>query len=315
VTMADRINYLLRPNKNIERKMLVELVNRLGSVHQLDEYKYIGFGSYFFNDFRLLHTRCGIRRMTSFENRAQRYQRALFNRPYRSIEVLQGDATDLLRVERWNRRSIVWMDYEGKLTASVLDDIQTIVSSAKAGSLVLFSVNAHPPTTAESNRKMRKHLSRIAYPELIGSTPQSKDMMGWGTAQIGREAIDSAILLAVRDRNSLNSGGWPVSYRQLVNFNYRDSVRMLTVGGLVSYDRDTDLYESAAFEKLLFFRDGPDAYVIDAPTLTTKEVESLRRQLPRGRKKVVLAGLGEDEVAKFEQLYRHYPTFAESEIF
>jgi len=55
-----KVNYVLRPAKNVERKMLCEAFQRLTNFASLREYRYIGFGSIFFSDFTLFHRNLGI---------------------------------------------------------------------------------------------------------------------------------------------------------------------------------------------------------------------------------------------------------------
>ncbi|MFH1744434.1 MAG: O-methyltransferase, partial [bacterium] len=56
-----KFHYALRPAKNIERKMFCEAFARLSRIAPLPTYRYIGFGSNEFCDFRLFHERLGIK--------------------------------------------------------------------------------------------------------------------------------------------------------------------------------------------------------------------------------------------------------------
>lgn len=67
VPSFEKINYSLRPAKNIERKMILEALYRLSSFHSIREYQYIGFGSTFFTDFSLFHKNMGINDLYSIE--------------------------------------------------------------------------------------------------------------------------------------------------------------------------------------------------------------------------------------------------------
>ncbi len=49
----EKINYNLRPNKCIERKMMCDALGRLSFIEHLDNYRYIGLGSPYFADFIL----------------------------------------------------------------------------------------------------------------------------------------------------------------------------------------------------------------------------------------------------------------------
>jgi len=136
--------YSLRPAKNIERKMMGEAFARLAPLSPLSKYRYIGFGSEFFNDFALYHETLGIREMLSIEHDIDRVPRCEFNRPYKCIRVEPGTASQVLPRLRWEPRSIVWLDYLDRLKRSVLDDIALVASAASSGSLLVWTVNAQP---------------------------------------------------------------------------------------------------------------------------------------------------------------------------
>lgn len=138
------VNYHLRLAKNIERKMMGEAFSRLSSIARLSSYKYVGFGSEFFNDFSLFHQSLGIVDMVSIERDGHRIDRCKFNRPYGCIEIHEGTASDVLPKLSWEERSIVWLDYTEMLSSAILDDISFLVSRAKSGSALVWSVNAHP---------------------------------------------------------------------------------------------------------------------------------------------------------------------------
>ena len=68
----EKINYLLRPNKSVERKMVCEMLAGISSVKDLSAYQYIGFGSTYFADFSLFHRSFGITKMISIEGKNKR---------------------------------------------------------------------------------------------------------------------------------------------------------------------------------------------------------------------------------------------------
>ena len=56
------MNYLFRPAKNIERKMLCEALSRLSIISDVKHYQYVGFSSVYFADFSLFHKQLGIQK-------------------------------------------------------------------------------------------------------------------------------------------------------------------------------------------------------------------------------------------------------------
>lgn len=53
--MASQPFYHLRPNKSIDRNLFVQTLIGLTSVFPVADYWYTGFGSYMFDDFKILH--------------------------------------------------------------------------------------------------------------------------------------------------------------------------------------------------------------------------------------------------------------------
>jgi hypothetical protein len=86
----EMMNYLFRPAKNIERKMLCEALSRLSVIADVKHYQYVGFGSVYFADFTLFHKQLGIQKLISIESEEEMETRVRFNQPYSCIEVMVG---------------------------------------------------------------------------------------------------------------------------------------------------------------------------------------------------------------------------------
>ena len=67
----EKFHYLLRPSKQVERKLLIETCHRLARAnYRVSEYTYIGLGSVYFVDFVLLHRYLYIDDMICVEREA-----------------------------------------------------------------------------------------------------------------------------------------------------------------------------------------------------------------------------------------------------
>lgn len=140
----ERINYSLRPAKAIERKMMCEAFRRLtpfGSVHT---YRYVGFGSAYFSDFALFHRALGIHDMVSVEKDEANESRFVANRPFKCIRLEFGHSNDVLPRLNWDVRTIAWLDYDGRLTESVLRDVELVAARAVRGTVLVLSYNVNP---------------------------------------------------------------------------------------------------------------------------------------------------------------------------
>jgi len=324
---APVLNYSLRPAKNIERKMMGEAFARLAPLCPLSKYRYIGFGSEFFNDFALYHETLGIRDMVSIEHHLARVPRCEFNRPYKCIKVVPGTASEILPKLKWEPRSIVWLDYLDKLERSVLSDVSLVVAAASSGSLLVWTVNAHPwgdgadgqdakrilaselPKYRE--KKLRDSLSPMFVPDEWVKEPLSK----WGLAVVYHKLIRAEIDRVLSDRNASATPEEKRTFHQCFHFRYADGQRMLTVGGVLLNPADTKTLGREPFEGLPFVRQADDAVEIKPPILTAREVRYLSRLFPHNRKNTqALKWLAAEDIENFRQVYRYYPVYAESEL-
>jgi len=321
------VHYSLRPAKNIERKMMGEAFARLAPLCPLSKYRYIGFGSEFFNDFSLYHETLGIRDMLSIEHDVERVPRCEFNRPYKCIKVEPGTASEVLPKLKWEPRSIVWLDYLDRLRHSVLADISLVVSAASSGSLLVWSVNAQPwedgadeddgkhvakvNLPAHRIKKLRDSVSPKLVPDEWVKEPLSK----WGLAAVCYKLIAAAVKSSLDDRNGSAVDAKKLMFHQCFHFRYADGTRMLTVGGVLLNPADAATLGAEPFDGLPFIRKTEDALEIKPPVLTGREARHLSRLCPDDSAKFEVPDwLTKEEVESFRQVYRYYPVYAESEL-
>ena len=68
VRSYEKFNYLLRPSKQVERKLFIEALHRLRAAgYPIYEYTYLGLGSVFYADFILFHKYLYIDKMICAE--------------------------------------------------------------------------------------------------------------------------------------------------------------------------------------------------------------------------------------------------------
>jgi hypothetical protein len=312
----ERINYGLRPAKNIERKMLCEALHRLSAFGHLETYRYIGFGSTYFSDFILFHKSLGITAMVSIEHAVEHQARFESNLPYKCITLEFGESTAVLPRLPWDKRSIVWLDYDGVLDAGVLADVATVCANAISGSVLLLTVNANIPKDRE--RKClppREVLRRNVGEEKLPDDLQTGDFLEWGTAQIYRGIIDSQIRMTLKQRNGGLAGDCRIDYAQVFNFNYSDGTRMLTLGGLLYEEGHRAQVENCGFANLKFYRPGDESYVIEVPLLTFLEIRRLNQLLPVDDcDQFVAPPVPPSDARKYARIYKYFPTFTEAEV-
>lgn len=308
-----RVHYGLRPAKHIERKMLVEAFRRLFPFRPPDQYRYIGLGSIYFVDFILIHKALGIRDMVSIERRVQDRYRFEFNRPYECVVMAFGESGDQLPLLEWDKPTILWLDYDNPLEAGHLEDINTFVARANAGDVIVISINVHPNKRGASN--LLQELEDRVGLERIPLGTESSALREEGLGVVSHVIMTNQIQTSLSIRNSGVVPGQQLAFRQLVHFRYRDGAMMLTLGGIFFNPEQDDVLNACRFEDLSFIRAGNEPYLIDPPKLTYRELRSLDSQLPcDDASQLTSPGIAVEDLRHYADVYRFYPTYAETEL-
>lgn len=312
------IDYRLRPAKNIERKMMGETFARLAAIRPLSQYRYVGFGSEFFNDFALYHQRLGIREMVSIERDEGVVERCKFNRPYRCITIRPGSSQSVLPQLSWSKRTIVWLDYTQQLDTAMLEDVRFVLAQASSGSALIVTVNAHADAedrgAAAPERRLELLRSRVGKAR-VPSGVTGGDLAKWGLADVSYRIIRDEMQTTLNDRNAPLKSKDRWVFKQCFHFQYRDGQQMLTVGGVLLDPADRRAMGSRPFEGLPFVREDSVPMRIEPPTLTAREVRHLNRRMPRENAAVKdLPWLTDEERDQYRQVYRFFPVFSESEL-
>lgn len=308
------INYVIRPAKGVERKMLAELCSRLGLIHPLKEFQYVGYGGAYFCDFALFHRALNIPRMISIEHDKPGIKRYDFNKPFKCVTVEPGNACDLLPDLDWSRPSVVWMDETEHLSADILNLIGAVVRQLVSGSLIALTVAA-ARLDGDDDKSKRQHLTR-----LLGKfTPDVADN------ELAGPRLETRLfrllcgeMQKILDR--CDAGAEECQRRQFVpviHFGYRDNRRMNTFGGLVLTKADMELRLQAVVKDLVFVvspeRETP--FEIEVPNLSLKEVRRLNECLPCDELPVSELreemGLVAADIHAYANIYRYYPHLSE----
>lgn len=198
----ERINYALRPAKNIERKMIADALRRLRGFAPLKTYRYIGLGSTYFSDFTLFHKALDIQQMTSIEEDEQNSERFEFNVPFGCVEMAFGHSTDVLPTLSWDAETIVWLDYDDPLDGGMLADIRFVTAEAKPGSVLIVTANAHPVPLSAGIDRVEKLRDNVGPENVPAEVQSATDLGGWKLASVYRKIVDNTIAATLRDRNA-----------------------------------------------------------------------------------------------------------------
>lgn len=309
----DRINFNLRPNKRIERKLIAEALTCIYRYDNPRRFGYVGMGSYYFSDFIVFHRLFGIDNMVSIEADIGNIDRFHFNKPFDCIEMQFGTTHDLLSgLPIFDQSPVIcWLDYYSYLTDAVLGDIQTVLTRATRGSALVITLQADGFKGPEHVDKFFSNL-----PEELDSIENKRRLSrANGVHEFMLEVIQSKIDSTIRD---INVGSVdPIIPKPIINIAYKDGVKMATFGWL--------LLNQGQLDKLNVIPQALDApgisvpniLDITAPTLTFKEITHLKTILPNG-----VAGadfeqrakpIKKDPALQFAKFYRYFPSFADVE--
>lgn len=306
------VNFSLRQNKCIERAIAFDCISLVMNELNIVNAVYVGFGSVWFEDFVLAHRFLGIKTMVSIERDPVVFRRALFNRPYRTVEVLDGDSFSVIpsllqRHDLMDRPWVVWLDHDREINEDRLDELVDLISTLPPNSFLLITFSALPGKygkVPERPERIRNLFGDIA-PEPLN-------------ARDCKEEADLARVLANATEDLLLSRAIqtarPGSYVPAASLTYKDSIPMVTVGGVLP---SADNYD--AVKSLVSNADWPGRIdrIIDAPPLTPKEVMALQSMLPSNsaptRQDVQNMGfdLEEAHLASYVDHYLRYPQFAQ----
>jgi hypothetical protein len=310
----ERFNYLLRPNKNVERKLMLEILSAFGADprFKFSTYRYVGLSSVYYADAVLFHKRLGIADIVSIEKETSRRKRLEFNRPFSCIKVLPGTTTQLLPQLEWTKPQIVWLDYDGGLALEQFADFETLAANLSSGDFFFATVNAElhqlkgikqdgqeldleaalrqvvPADTVPQD--VEKRLTTVAFPSLVG------------------EIWDSYARSKVLARDA------GLRFLPLLNLTYADGARMVTYGGVLLNDGDRAKVQALNLNQRFDYVAKEVQFALAVPQLTHKEKLELDRLLPTSAApdaKVLPFELKEGEIEAYWKFYLHYPSFAE----
>ncbi len=314
-----KINYRLRPAKAVERKMICDSLRCLSPFGELISYRYVGFGSTYFSDFILFHKSLHIEDMISIEKDQHAKDRFEYNKPFGCIEIKYGASYEVLPTIEWNKKSIVWLDYDSPLEKTILDDIDTLINKLVSGSVLIVTVSAEPERPPEEGLT-REQIDKFREDKLQERLPKEKipinvkpiDLTGKKLGNLYKRIINNQIEQSVSSVNSACSADEKLDYKQIFNFRYADGSRMLTIGWLLYEQSYCNLVEQCKFSKNFNATELDEPYEINVPNLTLKEIQYLDSQMPTDDCNAVQRiCIPLKDVKCYAEVYKYFPSFVE----
>lgn len=304
-----KINYNLRPTKAIERKLILEVIKEVCTLNNSNKYQYIGFGAVYFNDFKLFHRELNITDMTSIENKGGTdLDRCKFNKPFKCVKIIHGHSNNVLPKLKWNKKSIVWLDYDGNFDKKVLSDIE-ICSKKLTGKCFLII----------TTRKMINFNTISDFENEFGDdTPEDisrLDLESINHSKLVRRVILNKIQSTILAHYANTEESERIEFKQLFNFTYKDGAAMYTIGGMFYKKSDYKDLNSFHFMKSEYVSDDEKEYNIDFPLITNKEIHMMNRYLPNSKDKFLTKStikfIPEKHRKNYYNVYKHFPTYVE----
>lgn len=304
------INYMLRPNKNVERKLILATFKKLQTSFDISNYRYVGFGSMWFSDFVLMHKTLGMNDLVTIESQKSREKRVEFNKPFACIAVRMEEAATALGEVLDAKPSIVWLDYDGPLKNATTGDIETAVGAMSSGSMLLVTVNAMVDQL--KNKKVED--DELSPEDYLANICDDKSLIAQKNRltrndfpALAAEIVHQRIKSAVLDKKP------GCEYVPIWTYRYADDAEMITVGGMIADVADREKFNGSGASALPFVT-GATLFDIELPILTEKEKRALDKRLPSAVEldpATLEFELRPSEVAAYQRFYLEYPVFNE----
>ena len=314
--------YHLRPNKAVDRNLFVEGLVHLGKIVDISDYRYIGFGSYEFDEFKLIYRTLGIEDLHSIEMDSNVFRRQTFNKPYSCIQLFNKTCGEYFDENYDNaKHSIVWADFsEANKKYSQCQDIANICSKMQKEDVLRITFNANPTgissggrqrndISAEKKRETRFHALKEELSEFFPDGFCEKDL----THSKYPLLLLKTIKTAVYQNLDISLSPCP-----LCSYVYSDATQMMTVTILMCSVDDRDNYIKTLRETFK----GWEAYVnidewdrlikIDLPPLTVHEQLEIGQyeKNEAGAKKIEEElGIKIEELERYLLFSRYYPNY------
>ncbi len=331
MSAGSSLPYRLRPNKAVDRELFLSLLLRLAPTLSLEKYHYVGLGGPFLEDFRLVHARLGIGRMTCVESEKEVHRRQIFNRPIASLECVHSTLEDYLDGRDFEMPAIIWFDFtEPKAVTTQILRFSRTIGTVPLGSVLRITLNANPeslgkpdpdevsveveddasrdraqkPTTQEWRLARFKERLGLLFPSGITAEGMTHRNYGRSLLRVLRLAVEREAL-TFRDRRMV----WALAT------HYKDGQAMVTAALVVCAADDTTTQELVKGWEFYCTTDAP--HRLDLPALSTLErltMESSDDPQERLGFELPESDMGENPFDVFKKFYRIYPDFSRVEL-
>ncbi len=316
------IYYHLRPNKAIDRFLFIDLLMRLNRVCSIPSYRYVGFGSWAFDDFKLIHRQLGINDMVSLEADSSVYKRQLFNCPFECINPLEMTSNRYISEFEANKPTIFWLDYaDPNNLRGQIDEFCLLIGKLNTKDIIKITLNAHPSNLGGD--KKERNVEVFHQQRLESLLKQIGDYLPAQTdySSIEYDKYPQTLLYALKNAiYRYYPSGQRKKLLPLTSFEYADGQQMLTFTGIVTENNTQQTKE------ILEALNGWDfinnswglCHRIAIPPLTAKERIYLNACLPGKELQEICTIFNysfdgtsdpKEAIDNYKKYYRYYPNY------
>lgn len=229
-------------------------------------------GSVYFYDFVMLHKQLDIGKMTSIEANPSSYSRCEFNKPYDFIDLFPLKSTDYLRskIDWEGEKHLIWLDYDGDLDDSVLEDLIIIAQNASPLDICIVTIRAKTPPESKDDTELDLRREFVdAFSEFY---PTGEKLTPNRFPFILQSILLTNLKKGVMEERSEFNGR--LSVRKLFSFAYADGAPMFSLG-IIFLDPDdaktASLLDLAESHHDFISSNNMEVSTIIVPHLTVKE--------------------------------------------
>lgn len=317
MSAGSSLPYRLRPNKAVDRELFLSLLMRLAPILALEKYHYVGLGGPFLEDFRMIHGRLGITRMTCIEIEEQVHKRQLFNRPVSSIECVHKGLEDYLDETYFDDPVIVWFDFtEPRSITTQIERFAQTIGSVPIGSVLRVTLNANPSSLGRPDGNLseaelmewrinafQRRLGAL-FPNGLAADGMKQENFGKSLLHALRLAVDKEVG-SFRDRRIV----WALAT------HYADGQAMVTAALVICKEDDKTVEELVKGWEFYSTTDAP--HRLDLPALSTLERLTMESNVDAKTLmgfELPTSNMGENPFEVFKRFYRIYPHFSRVEL-
>ena len=136
--------YHLRPNKAIDRFLLIEILDILKQNSGISGYTYYGFGGPLLDDCRLIYSRFPEVKIVSIERDRNTVKRQKFHSFSTNLDIKHQDFSSFVAGFSSNGGEIFWLDYTN-IDIGHFNEFKSILQKVSDNSIVKITIRAEPP--------------------------------------------------------------------------------------------------------------------------------------------------------------------------